>query len=574
MKKQRTRKLSIKLKILIPAIAVILLISLILGCNFYIQIKNGMVSIGVEEAEMASVIAASALDGDVVAQLSPGDEETEAYQTVLFTLRNLQKTCGIAFLYTLYMEDGQIYYGVDTDVTDGQRAIGDEFEYVTEKLLKVFEGEPYAENYIEETEDGDLISAYQPIYNSAGEVVAVLGSDYDAASITARVQSNVSRVFVIVIVSLIISILFLSLFIGTITKSLQIVNQKIYELVHSEGDLTKKLEVHTGDETEMIAENVNTLLEYIRGIMLNIATDSKNLSESSKRVVVDLSDAKLNITDVSATMEEMSAAMEETNASLNQINESIFHVSESADAIEESAESGRQSSEQIIAEAEKIYSEAVAKQDEARLRTKEISTTVNEKIEKSKAVEEIHELTNEIINIADQTNLLALNASIEAARAGEAGRGFAVVADEIGKLASNSATAAEQIRKVSAEVVEAVDELAKEAQNMVDFLENVAISGYDSLLDTSEAYKKNVDDMGKMMRDFADRSGVLRENISNIREAVEAVNIAVEESTKGVTNVTEVSVNLTASVSEIENAANSNMDIASQLNTEVSKFKI
>ena len=87
------------------------------------------------------------------------------------------------------------------------------------------------------------------------------------------------------------------------------------------------------------------------------------------------------------------------------------------------------------------------------------AVTVNEKIERSKAVEEISELTTEIINITDQTNLLALNASIEAARAGEAGRGFAVVADEIGKLASNSAVAAGEIRRVSAEVISAVNEL-------------------------------------------------------------------------------------------------------------------
>lgn len=78
---------------------------------------------------------------------------------------------------------------------------------------------------------------------------------------------------------------------------------------------------------------------------------------------------------------------------------------------------------------------------------------LEEKIEQSQAVQEIAQLTANIIEITDQTNLLALNASIEAARAGEAGKGFAVVADEIGKLAANSAEAAEQIQKVSAAVV-------------------------------------------------------------------------------------------------------------------------
>ena len=62
-----------------------------------------------------------------------------------------------------------------------------------------------------------------------------------------------------------------------------------------------------------------------------------------------------------------------------------------------------------------------------------MAASLNEKIAKSKSVEQIEILTSNIIEITEQTNLLALNASIEAARAGEAGRGFAVVGDEAGR---------------------------------------------------------------------------------------------------------------------------------------------
>lgn len=128
--------------------------------------------------------------------------------------------------------------------------------------------------------------------------------------------------------------------------------------------------------------------------------------------------------EVSATMEQMSAAMEESTATLNQISESMEAVYTNINYISEQAETGNHYAEKIEEKADKVYRYAEEEQNNAHALVKELADSVNEKIRKSKSVEEINLLTENIISITGQTNLLALNASIEAARAGKPGKGL------------------------------------------------------------------------------------------------------------------------------------------------------
>lgn len=573
--KTKVRRFSIRWKILIPATILIVVMCAVIGTNAYIRIKTGMIQLGVEEAQMAASIAGFVVDGDSLSQVKAGYENTEEYQSNLNALRQIQNLCGIAYLYTLHTDDNaRLYYGIDTDESAGHQNPGNPFDGEFSEFSDVFAGQEYVQDYIDETEDGILISAYLPIKDSSGKVVAVLGCDYDASYVADRIDGARNSILQISGICLILALVILNLIVDRIMRSLNKVNRKIYDLVHNEGDLTQKLDISSGDELELIAGNVNALLEYIRGIMLNISDNSVHLGTSTSSIAESLISAKDNISDISATMEQMSAAMEETSASLTQVDESVVHITESISGISGKASSERDLAAEIMEKVQAIYESAETDRADAARQAAEMSEHMNERIERSKAVEQIDTLTNEILNITDQTSLLALNASIEAARAGEAGKGFAVVASEIGSLADNSARAAEGIQRVSQEVISAVNELANESEQMIHFMNETAMTGYERLLDNSRNYKNDVSHLSETMNDFADESMRLHINIDSIKESVDAVNIAVEESAKGVVSVAEMATDMTVSMESIKGEAESNKEIAEQLEREVKKFKL
>ncbi len=572
--KKGTRRFSIKLKIMLTTNFMIILLFLLLGVSFYKRMEEDMIQMGAAQAEVAARMALRQINGKEIAMLEPGDESSEEYQRNLQALRDIKKDCNVAYLYTLSTDGKGVYYGIDTDESVGTYSIGDLFEDTYEELRPVFGGKVYVQDYIDFTEDGELITVYLPILDDNEQVAAVLGSDYDAAQVVERLNETRLQILKIGIGGVLAALIILNLVIGRITKSLKLVNKKIYDLVHNEGDLTQRLDVRTGDEMELMADNVNELLAYIRNIMIHISDNAGRLDKSTEGVVSNLRGAEEKVMDVSSTMEEMSAAMEETAASLNQINDEVAEIYTRIAQMSENAEKGDIVTKGIQENARQGHKEAEEEQKKVHLLVQSLAESVNGEIEKSKSVREINILTEKIIEITGQTNLLALNASIEAARAGEAGKGFAVVAGEIGKLASDSADAAGKIKKVSGEVIASVDGLSAESEKMLRFMEETAMNGYRELLSMSEQYKSDAERIHGIIENVAENSSQLRQYADTIREAIEAVNIAVEESTKGVVNVSEMSAALSENVGEIGRKANINQQISEELEEEVHRFKL
>ena len=120
----------------------------------------------------------------------------------------------------------------------------------------------------------------------------------------------------------------------------------------------------------------------------------------------------------------------------------------------------------------------------------------------------------------------------------------------------------------------AVNELANESEQMIRFMNDTAMAGYERLLDNSINYRNDVGRLSETMDNFAEESMLLSSNIESIKEAVDAVNTAASESAKGIVGVTQMASSMTISMESISDEAESNREVAGQLETEVGKFKL
>lgn len=569
---QKKRKIGLRVKLIIPVILLVVVVVGALALFSSYSMEKRMCELGGEIAlEVARAAAVQVSDFDFSELTS---EEEPEYLAISNRLNAIYEKCGVAYIYTLYMDGNTIRYGVDPVQGENHSDLASEYEGEFEESGIVFKGEEIADDYISNVDGELLITALVPVIDADGNIVAAIGCDYDAKGISNMIRMAALRTIMIGLILMVIGVVLSIILISAITNNLNTVNKKVYDLAHTDGDLTKLLEVKSGDELELIADNINALVAFIRGVIVSISKDSEELDGRSAELLESMVRVSDSVNNISATMEEMSAGMQETSASLTSINGDIESTNYQVKQVADLSEEGSADAARAIKRANEIYDAASRDRENARIQVAQIQETISEKLEQSKQVERINELTDSILGISSQTNLLALNASIEAARAGEAGRGFAVVADEIGKLANDSAIAAGEIQNVSKAIIHVVTELANDTQKMIDFLNDRTIAGYDQLLDTSNQYRLDIEASGAKMDSFAQMCVALNENMDSVRENIDAINIAVEESAQGIVLIASNTSDLVNESKGVSGEADGMRGIVESLGHEVGKFKI
>lgn len=571
-KSMKVRKISIAGKLTMLISVICIGSTAILALATYGRVSNDMIEQAKSNGKDIAACAAADIDGDVFGQIAEGMEESEEYATVLDKLAVFRDNSNIEYIYTMkQLEDGSVVFVVDAD-TEEPADLYEPYEML-EEMEAAFNGATTADSEITTDEWGSYFSAYSPIYDSTGSVVGIVGVDISVDWINSQL-AKVSQTFIFIgIIVVLLGVICATLISQRLSRNLKKLNKKVVDLKDGDGDFTKEIEMKSGDELEVIADNMNQFLEQIRDLLKRVSAISDSVFESGSNMLATVATNKNEMGGINETVTNLSANMEECSASSETISNHLAGTAKEIGSLAERTEDIKEYTQTMKKQANEAIEEAKNNRAGAMEKIDAIYEKMQEVMERAQQIDKVNEMANQIKGIAGQTSILSLNARIEAARAGESGQGFAVVAGNIGELSQDIATSIESINSINASVISAVEELLTSSNELSTFIKTDVLHDYDSFVNIGEQYGGSASEINSKMCDLTEETERIKDTIFQISDSIEEMSKTVLDSTKRLSELNISSDAVAESMHALNVAAEDNRHNAEELSGSISQYQ-
>jgi methyl-accepting chemotaxis protein len=554
--------------------------------------------------------AAKLVDGDLFERLcNTLDEEDPFYWTTHEALLNLKNNTASIYLYTMAPVSGNIYrYIIDgsstPDDTEMFSPLG--FEEDTSDYDDAFRKtweikQTLRSGIMDQGEWGWMFSVYTPILNSRGDMVGIVGVDFEAEQFVATLRSHTVKLIIMSIGFILIGMVLFLLFLRRIFGRLALVTHVLKEISEGEGDLTTRITVGNTDEIGIMADYVNQTLEKIRHSVATIKGQTHKLFDVGSELAENMVQTATAIQEITGNLQNVkdqtinqSASVTETTATMEQVTRNIDKLSTNVETQTDSVSKSSSAIEEMLANIQSVTKTLVRNTDnvnhltvsseEGRTSLQTVATDIQEIARESEGLLQINGVMQ---TIASQTNLLAMNAAIEAAHAGEAGKGFAVVADEIRKLAESSGEQSKIISGVLKKIKGSIDKIGKSTNMVLEKFESI-----DSSVQTVSGQEANIraamEEQGQGSKQILDAIANLNELTRNVKQSSmemmegseqvikesKNLELVTQEITQGMNDMAAETGQINAAVARVNQISSQNKEYINTLAVEVSKFKV
>lgn len=460
---------NIRVKLTVFFMVMVISIAAALAYILYLQSYKMITDRASEEAFRTVSQSSRYLDIEAFKTLiSSEDEGSDYYIQERKNLMKIREISGAKYIFTMRKTtEGKFMYVIDGSPAEELSHIGDT-EESEPSYEQAWSGRPYTDNQLNVVEGwGIFISSYYPLTDSRGNVVGIIGADFDAESIYQELNrfKEISMMVLLVFTA----IIFLSglIFSGKLSRSIKRASDYSKKLAEFDlkSDISRK-ELRKNDEFGILANSLESIRDNFKHIIQKINASSKQVAVTSQQLTAASSQSAKTAEEVSSAIQEIAGkALEQTKNTMEgtsrilQLGNIIDNNLESANHISSSITNVTDAISSGFGEMESLYKIT----EESNSANKKIYDLI---IKTNDSSQKISEASSLISSIALQTKLLALNAAIEASKAGQAGRGFSVVADEIKELAALSADSSKDIEEI-------VSELQRNAANAVDIMDRI-----------------------------------------------------------------------------------------------------